>query len=138
MKKQTFTEMLNRLIENGLIVTRYQSPDNFDLYTEGVKTNIDVYVDESKFHHTELYMIPDDMIKVMEDIFITDFICILKYLYHLSGKEPSKEIINKSIEVLRRSMNICRVYNIDSDELEKLKKSTKALFDDIGTRLDNQ
>lgn len=137
MKKQTFTEMLNRLIENGLIVIRYQSPDNFD-FTGGAKTNIDVYIDESKFHHTELYMIPDDMIKVMEDIFITDFICILKYLYHLSGKEPSKEIINKSIEVLRRSMNICRVYDINSNELERLKKATKALFDDIGTRLDNQ
>ena len=137
MKKQTFTEMLNGLIENGLIVIRYQSPNNFD-FTGGAKTNIDVYIDESKFHHTELYMIPDDMIKIMEDIFITDFICILKYLYHLSGKEPSKEIINKSVEILRRSMNICRVYDIDPNELEKLKKSTKALFDDIGTRLDNQ
>ena len=137
MKKQTFTEMLNDLIENGLTITRYQSPNNVD-FAGGAKTDIDVYIDESKFHHTELYMIPDDMIKVMEDIFITDFICLLKYLYHLSGKEPSKEIINKSIEVLRRSMNICRVYDIDSDELEKLKKSTKALFDDIGTRLDNQ
>lgn len=137
MKKQTFTEMLNGLIENGLIITTYQSPNNFD-FIGGAKTNIDVYIDESKFHHTELYMIPDDMITVMEDIFITDFICILKYLYHLSGKEPSKEIIDKSIEVLRRSMNICRVYDINPNELERLKKATKALFDDIGTRLDNQ
>lgn len=136
-KKQTFTKMLNGLIENGLIVTRYQSPNNFD-FARGAKTNIDVYIDESKFHHTELYMIPDDMIKVMEDIFITDFVCLLKYLYHLSGKDPSKEVINKSIEILRKAMNICRVYDIDSDELEKSKRATKDLFDDLGTRLDNQ
>lgn len=83
-------------------------------------------------------MIPDDMIKVMEDIFITDFVCLLKYLYHLSGKDPSKEVINKSIELLRKVMNICRVYDIDSDELEKSKRATKDLFDDLGTRLDNQ
>ena len=137
MKKQTFTEMLNGLIENGLTITRYQSPNNFD-FTGGAKTDIDVYIDESKFHHTELYMIPDDMIKVMEDIFITDFVCLLKYLYHLSGKEPSKEIIDKSIEILRKVINICRVYDIDSDELEKSKRATKSLFDDLGERLDNQ
>lgn len=36
-KKQTFTEMLNGLIENGLTITRYQSPNNFDFAREGQK-----------------------------------------------------------------------------------------------------
>lgn len=136
-KKQTFTKMLNGLIENGLIVTRYESI-NFSLDRTDVKENIDVYIDESKFHHSELYMIPDDMLKVMQNIFITDFISLLKHLYHIVGVDPSKEIIDKAIEEVRSYTNVCRVYDIDPNELERLKKATKALFDDIGTRLDNQ
>lgn len=49
-KKQTFTEMLNGLIDNGLIITKYKSGD-FEAQT---KTDIDIYIDESKFHHCEL------------------------------------------------------------------------------------
>lgn len=134
-KKQTFTEMLNGLIENGLIITSYE---NINLEEEDAKAHIDIYINESKFHHCELYMIPDDMIKVLEDILITDFISIVKFLHRLSGEDPSEELIQLLIKRLRKILNICRVYDIDSNEVEKLKKATKRLFDDIGARLDNQ
>ena len=61
MKKQTCTEMLNGLFDNGLTITKYKSGD-LEVQT---KTDIDIYIDESKFHHCELYMIPDDMIKLL-------------------------------------------------------------------------
>lgn len=83
-------------------------------------------------------MIPDDMIKVLEDILITDFISIVKFLHRLSDEDPSEELIQLLIKRLRKILNICRVYDIDSNEVEKLKKATKRLFDDIGARLDNQ
>lgn len=38
-KKQTFTEMLNGLIENGLIITSYE---NINLEEEDAKAHIDI------------------------------------------------------------------------------------------------
>lgn len=135
-KKQTFTNMLNGLIENGLTVIRYESPDSFG--EDGARANIDIYIDESKFHHYELYMIPDDMIKLLKDIFVTDFICLFKYLFQMLGETPSKQIVDAAIKKVQDSMNICRVYDVDPEKLEKSKKATKALFDDLGSRLDSK
>ena len=135
-KKQTFTEMLNGLIENGLIVTKYETPDPFE--SGGILTDIDVYIDESKFYHCELYMIPDDMIKLIKDIIITDFIFASKHFFQLFGETQSKEWINATINGLQNAISICRVYDIDPKELEDLKIRTKTLFDDIGSRLDNE
>ena len=137
MKKQTFTEMLNGLIENGLTITRYQSPNNFD-FTGGAKTDIDIYIDESKFHHCELYMIPDDMIKLLRDIFTLDFVCLLKNIFKTFDKDLSEIVLNDAIEKVKNDMNICRIYDVDLEYLEKSKRATKALFDDVGGRLDNQ
>ena len=134
MKKQTFTEMLNGLIENGLTITRYKSGD----LEEQTKTDIDIYIDESKFHHCELYMIPDDMIKLLRDIFTLDFVCLLKNIFKTFDKDLSEIVLNDAIEKVKNDMNICRIYDVDPEYLEKSKRATKALFDDVGGRLDNQ
>lgn len=134
MKKQTFTEILNGLIENGLTITKYKSGD-LEVQT---KTDIDIYIDESKFHHCELYMIPDDMVKLLRDIFTLDFVCLLKNIFKTFDKDLSENVLNDAIEKVKNDMNICRIYDVDPEYLEKSKRATKALFDDVGGRLDNQ
>ena len=134
MKKQTFTEILNGLIENGLTITKYKSGD-LEIKT---KTDIDIYIDESKFHHCELYMIPDDMVKLLRDIFTLDFVCLLKNIFKTFDKDLSENVLNDAIEKVKNDMNICRIYDVDPEYLEKSKRATKALFDDLGGRLDNQ
>ena len=133
-KKQTFTEMLNGLIDNGLTIIKYKSGD-FEAQT---KTDIDIYIDESKFHHCELYMIPDDMIKLLRDIFTLDFVCLLKNLFKTFDRDLPENVLNAAIEKVKNNMNICRIYDVDPEYLEKSKRATKALFDDVGGRLDNQ
>lgn len=135
-KKQTFTEILNSIIENGLIITKYETPNPSE--SGGILTDINVYIDESKFYHCELYMIPDDMIKLIKDIIITDFIFVSKHFFQLFGETQSKESINATINALQNAISICRVYDIDPKELEDLKIRTKTLFDDIGSRLDSK
>ena len=131
MKKQTFTKMLNGLFDNGLTITKYKSGD---LET----VDIDIYIDESKFHHCELYMIPDDMIKLLRDIFTLDFVCLLKNLFKTFDRDLPENVLNDAIEKVKDNMNICRIYDVDPEDLEKSKRATKALFDDVGGRLDNQ
>ena len=134
MKKQTFTEMLNGLFDNGLTITKYKSGD-LEVQT---KADIDIYIDESKFHHCELYMIPDDMIKLLKDIFTLDFVCLLKNLFKTFDRDLPENVLNAAIEKVKDNMNICRIYDVDPEDLEKSKRATKALFDYIGGRLDNQ
>lgn len=134
MKKQTFTEMLNGLIDNGLSIIKYKSGD----LEKQTKTDIDIYIDESKFHHCELYMIPDDMIKLLRDIFTLDFVYLLKNLFKTFDRDLPENVLNAAIEEVKNDMNICRIYDVDPENLEKSKRATKALFDDVGGRLDNQ
>ena len=131
MKKQTFTKILNGLFDNGLTITKYKSGD---LET----VDIDIYIDESKFHHCELYMIPDDMIKLLKDIFTLDFVCLLKNFFKTFDRDLPENVLNDAIEKVKDNMNICRIYDADPEDLKRSKRATKALFDDVGGRLDNQ